>query len=146
MSWKPKTPYLTTDGIVEIYNSSDELLGIVLIQRKNTPIGLALPGGFVDVGESVEYAVVREMKEEISLDVEIKELFGVYSEPTRDKRFHTASIVYICKAYGTPIGADDAKEAMVVKLEDLELDKLVFDHGDILRDYLIEAEKKKYPK
>jgi len=143
MSWKPKTPYLTTDGIVEIYNSSDELLGIVLIQRKNTPIGLALPGGFVDVGESVEYAVVREMKEEISLDVEIKELFGVYSEPTRDKRFHTASIVYICKAYGTPIGADDAKEAMVVKLEDLELDKLVFDHGDILRDYLIEAEKKK---
>jgi len=136
MDWKPKTPYLTTDGIVEIYNASEELIGIVLIQRKNTPLGLALPGGFVDIGESVEYAVIREMKEEISLDVEIKELFGVYSEPTRDKRFHTVSVVYVCKAYGTPLGADDAKEAMVVNLEDLELDKLVFDHGIILKDYL----------
>jgi len=136
MSWTPKTPYLTSDGIVEIYNDSEKFLGIVLIQRKNIPIGLALPGGFVDVGESVENAVVREMKEEISLDVIITKLFGVYSEPSRDKRFHTASVVYICKAYGTPVGADDAKEAMVVKLQDLELDKLVFDHGDILRDYL----------
>lgn len=136
MSWKPQTPYLTTDGIVEIYNASEEFLGIVLIQRKNTPTGLALPGGFVDVGESVEDAVVREMKEEISLDVEIKELFGVYSDPNRDKRFHTASVVYICKAYGDPIGADDAKEAMVVKLENLDLNKLVFDHGQILKDYL----------
>ena len=138
MSWTPKTPYLTTDGIVEIYNDSEKFLGIVLIQRKNIPIGLALPGGFVDVGESVENAVVREMKEEISLNVKITKLFGVYSEPSRDKRFHTASVVYICKAYGTPVGADDAKEAMIVELEDLELDKLVFDHGDILRDYLKE--------
>ena len=136
MSWRPKTPYLTTDGIVEVYDTSEQFLGIVLIQRKNTPLGLALPGGFVDVGESVENAVVREMKEEISLDVEIKELFGVYSDPTRDKRFHTASVVYICKAYGTPVGADDAKEATVVKIEELELDKLVFDHGKILYDYL----------
>ena len=137
MSWKPQTPYLTTDGIVEIYNAAEEFLGIVLIQRKNLPIGLALPGGFVDIGESVESAVIREMKEEISLDVKIKELFGVYSDPSRDKRFHTASVVYVCKAYGTPVGADDAKEAMLVKLEDLELDKLVFDHGKILRDYLV---------
>jgi len=136
MSWKPKTPYLTSDGIVEIYNASEKFLGIVLIQRKNTPLGLALPGGFVDVGESVEDAVVREMKEEISLDVEIKELFGVYSDPTRDERFHTASVVYVCKAYGTPIGADDAKEAMIISLKDLELNKLVFDHGKILDDYL----------
>jgi len=136
MSWKPKTPYLTTDGIVEIYSDEEELLGIVLIERKNTPHGLALPGGFVDVGESVEHAVVREMKEEISLDVEVKKLFGVYSEPTRDKRFHTASVVYVCKAYGTPVGADDAKKATVVRLKELELEKLVFDHGDILRDYL----------
>ena len=136
MSWKPQTPYLTTDGIVEIYNDSEKLLWIVLIQRKNTPIGLALPGGFVDIGESIETAVVREMKEEISLDVEIKELFGVYSNPDRDKRFHTASVVYICKAYGLPVGADDAKEAMIVKLEDLELNQLVFDHGKILQDYL----------
>jgi len=129
MSWKPKTPYLTTDGIVEIYNALEKLLGIVLIQRKNSPLGLALPGG-------VEDAVAREMKEEISLNVEIRELFGVYSDPTRDERFHTASVVYICKAYGTPIGADDAKEAMIISLEDLELNKLVFDHGKILDDYL----------
>ncbi|MEA2073374.1 MAG: NUDIX hydrolase [Campylobacterota bacterium] len=136
MSWKPQTPYLTTDGIVEIYNSSEEFIGIVLIQRKNTPLGLALPGGFVDVGESTENAVVREMKEEISLDVKVEELFGVYSDPARDERFHTASVVYICKAYGTPVGADDAKEAKVVQLEDLKLNKLVFDHGKILGDYL----------
>jgi 8-oxo-dGTP diphosphatase len=136
MSFTPKTPYLTTDGIVEIYDKAEIFQGIVLIQRKNPPLGLALPGGFVDVGETVEHAVVREMKEEISLDVKIIKLLGVYSDPSRDPRFHTASVVYICKAYGQPVGADDAKEAILVKLEDLELDKLVFDHGKILEDYL----------
>lgn len=136
MHFTPKTPYLTTDGIVEIYDASENFRGIVLIQRKNIPLGLALPSGFVDIGESVEDAVTREMKEEISLDVKITRLFGVYSKPNRDKRFHTASVVYVCKAYGEPIGADDAKEAMVVKLENLDLDALVFDHADILRDYL----------
>ncbi len=136
MAFKPKTPYLTTDGIVEIYDSCENFKGIVLIQRKNTPLGLALPGGFVDVGESVEDAVVREMKEEISLDVKIQELLGVYSDPARDERFHTASVTYVCRAYGEPLGADDAKEAMIVKLEELELDKLVFDHAEILGDYL----------
>ncbi|MBC8238593.1 MAG: NUDIX hydrolase [Helicobacteraceae bacterium] len=136
MNWKPKTPYLATDGIVEIYDDSQVFLGIVLIQRKNPPLGLALPGGFVDVGESVEHAVVREMKEEISLDVQITKLLGVYSDPARDERFHTASVVYVCKAYGVPVGADDAKEAMVVSLEDLKLDTLVFDHANILQDYL----------
>ena len=72
----------------------------------------------------------------ISLNIKIKELLGVYSEPSRDDRFHTASVVYLCKADGEPIGADDAKEAMVVNLADLNLDELVFDHGNILRDYL----------
>ena len=136
MAFKPKTPYLTTDGIVEIYDSSENFKGIILIQRKNTPHGLALPGGFVDIGESVEDAVVREMKEEISLDVKIQELLGVYSDPARDERFHTASVTYVCRAYGEPLGADDAKEAMIVTLEELELDKLVFDHAKILGDYL----------
>lgn len=136
MSWPPKTPYLATDGIVEIYDESYEFKGIVLIKRKNEPLGLALPGGFVDIGESVEDAVVREMKEEISLDVQIDELLGIYSDPSRDSRFHVASAVYICKAMGMPVGADDAKEAKVYALEELPLDELVFDHKKILLDYL----------
>jgi 8-oxo-dGTP diphosphatase len=136
MTFTPKTPYLTTDGIVEIYDEDENFKGIVLIQRKYPPIGLAIPGGFVDVGERVEDAVVREMREEISLDVKIKKLLGIYSDPKRDARFHTASVVYICKAYGKPVGADDAKEAILVKPEDVDLDALVFDHGDILKDYL----------
>lgn len=129
-------PYLTVDGIVELYNEAQEFQGIVLIERLNTPQGLALPGGFVDIGESVEQAVVREMKEEISLDVTIQSLLGVYSDPKRDKRFHTVSIVYVCKAYGIPKGDDDAKEAFVYALDNLPLDRLVFDHAQIVGDYL----------
>ena len=136
MAFTPKTPYLTTDGIVEIYDNDENFLGITLISRKNTPLGLAIPGGFVDIGESVETAVVREMKEEISLDVKILTLLGIYSDPSRDSRFHTASVTYICKAYGDPVGADDAKEAQVYKLDEIPLDKLVFDHKKIMLDYL----------
>ena len=136
MAFTPKTPYLTTDGIVEIYDKEENFLGIVLIERKNEPLGLALPGGFVDVGESVEDAVVREMKEEISLDVKIKKLLGVYSDPSRDPRFHTASVVYVCKAYGKPLGADDAKLATLYRLDTIPLEKLVFDHRKIVEDYL----------
>ncbi|MDH4944837.1 NUDIX hydrolase [Sulfurimonas sp. C5] len=138
MSWPPKTPYLTTDGIVEIYNDENEFMGVALITRKNPPYGLAFPGGFVDVGESIEKAVVREMKEEISLDVEITKLLGVYSNPDRDPRFHTASVVYVCRAYGEAKAADDAKEVIVLSLDELrsKQGELVFDHGEILGDYL----------
>ena len=130
-----KTPFLAVDGIVEIYSGDGTFRGIVLIERLNKPVGLAIPGGFVDIGETVETAVVREMKEEISLDVTRESLLGVYSDPARDSRFHCVSIVYVCKAFGIPVGADDAKEAFVYPLDDIPYDKLVFDHAKIIRDY-----------
>lgn len=132
-----KTPYLAVDGIVEIYNDKDEFQGIVLIERLNPPKGLALPGGFVDIGEKVEDALIREMREELTLDVTIQSLLGVYSDPSRDRRFHCVSIVYICKAYRTPLGADDAKEAFIYDLDSLPLEKLVFDHHQILEEYFL---------
>jgi len=130
-----KTPHLSVDGIIELYKD-DDFEGIVLIERLNEPLGLAIPGGFVDIGESVESAVVREMKEETDLDVNIEYLLNVYSEPSRDPRFHTASVIYVCKAEGVPKGLDDAKEAIVFKKENIPFEKLVFDHAQILRDYL----------
>lgn len=130
-----KTPYLSVDGIIELYKDK-VFQGIVLIERLNEPHGLAIPGGFVDIGETVEDAVVREMKEETDLDVEILSLLNIFSDPSRDPRFHTASVVYICKAEGIPRGLDDAKEAIVYQKEDIPFDKLVFDHAQILKEYL----------
>lgn len=131
-----KTPYVTTDGIIELYDAEERFRGIVLIERKNPPHGLALPGGFVDVGESCEDACRREMKEETSLDVTIEKLLGVYSDPKRDPRFHTVSCVYVCRATGTPKAADDAKKIFIYQPEEIPFDKLVFDHAKILHDYL----------
>ena len=131
-----KTPFVAVDGIIQLYDEKDRFQGIVLIERKNPPIGLAIPGGFVDIGETVEHALKREMKEETNLDVEILRLLGVYSDPDRDLRFHTVSITYVCKAKGTPKAKDDAKAVHVFKLEEIPFEKLVFDHAKILRDYL----------
>lgn len=131
-----KTPHLSTDGIIKLYDKDENFKGIVLIQRLNKPHGLALPGGFVDIGEKVEDALIREMKEETTLDVKIESLLNIYSDPKRDPRFHTASAVYICKAYGIPKAADDAKEVYIYKPKDLPLDKLVFDHKKIVEDFL----------
>jgi len=131
-----QTPYVAVDGIVMLYDSKEVFKGMVLIERKNPPYGLALPGGFVERGESCEDALVREMKEEISLDVQIVSLLGVYSDPGRDPRFHTVSAVYICKAYGKPEAADDAKKCFVYPSDEIPMEELVFDHAEIIGDFL----------
>jgi len=131
-----ETPFVAVDGIVMLYDRNEAFKGIVLIERKNPPHGIALPGGFVDIGESCESALVREMKEEISLDVEIIRLLGVYSDPKRDPRFHTVSAVYICKAYGEPKAADDAKKCFVYPPDEIPMEKLVFDHAKIIKDFM----------
>lgn len=131
-----KTPYLTVDGIINVQNEKGEFEGIVLIERKYPPTGLALPGGFVDYGETVEEAVIREMKEETGLDVVIIRQFHVYSDPKRDPRQHTVSVVFECVARGKPVGADDAKKAIVVPYDEIPFEKIVFDHGKILKDYI----------
>ena len=130
-----KTPHLATDGIIEIYEEG-LFKGIVLIERRNEPRGLALPGGFVEIGESCEEACRREMQEETGLQVEIRHLLGIYSDPGRDPRFHTASAVYICQASGIPVGGDDAKKAFIYRVEEIPWERLCFDHSRILGDYL----------
>lgn len=107
---------------------------IVLIERRNPPAGWALPGGFVDVGESLETAARREAAEETCLEVELTSLLGCYSVPDRDSRFHTVSVVYIASATGTPRAADDAVNIQLLKPCEITL-PLAFDHDVILADY-----------
>ncbi|MBW1669677.1 MAG: NUDIX hydrolase [Deltaproteobacteria bacterium] len=123
-----RNPFPTVDIIIEIQG------GIVLIKRKNPPFGWALPGGFVDYGESLEHAALREAKEETSLDVEIVSQLGAYSDPDRDPRFHTISFVFVAKASGQPRAADDAAEIGVFGRASIPRD-LAFDHARILEDY-----------
>jgi ADP-ribose pyrophosphatase YjhB (NUDIX family) len=124
-----RNPIPTVDIIIEVDNS------IVLIERGTEPFGWALPGGFVDYGERLERAAVREAREETRLDVDLKNLLYVYSDPERDPRKHTISTVFVAEAQGKPVGADDADEAHLVSIDSLP-DELCFDHREILDDYL----------
>lgn len=129
--FKPyRNPFPTVDIIIEMEDK------IVLIYRKNPPYGWALPGGFVDYGETLEEAAIREAKEETNLEVELLYLLGCYSDPERDPRFHTITTVFVAKGKGEPRAKDDAKQVKLFKLEEIPWDELVFDHAKILRDYI----------
>jgi len=128
----PVTPLLTVDIIIEMHDRPGR--PIVLIERRHPPPGWALPGGFVDVGETLEVAAVREAKEETTLDVTLKLLLGNYSDPGRDARAHTASAVYIAAAAGEPRAEDDARHLELFDPNNCPV--LAFDHGLIIRDYL----------
>jgi 8-oxo-dGTP diphosphatase len=110
-------------------------LQVLLVRRGSPPPGWALPGGFVDYGETVEAAAAREAREETGLEVRLIRQFRVYSDPGRDPRGHSVTVVFLAEADGEPVGQDDAAEARWFPAPDLPPD-LAFDHGDILRDAL----------
>ena len=138
---KPVTPLLTVDIIIEMIDLPER--PIVLIERKYPPPGWALPGGFVDVGESLETAACREAREETSLDVTLKLLLGNYSDPSRDFRGHTASAVYVAEAQGEPRAADDAKHFALYNPREAPM--LAFDHDRIIKDYLYYLDSGRVP-
>ena len=125
----PPGPSPTADVIIELDDR-----GIVLVERRFPPPGWAIPGGFIEVGETAEAAAVREAREETGLDVTLVELFGVYSDPTRDPRRHTLAVVYIGRAHGEPRAGDDAADARAFTDANLPA-PLAFDHGAILAAY-----------
>lgn len=129
---RPVTPQLAADIIIELTDRPGR--PIVLIERLNPPYGWAIPGGFVDVGETVEAAAIREAKEETNLNVTLKTLLGSYSRPDRDARGHTVSLVYIAEAQGQPLAQDDAKDFVICTLDELP-QPLAFDHARIIADY-----------
>ncbi len=136
---KGKNPVPTVDIVIEIKREDGEQ-GIVLVKRKNPPYGWALPGGFVDYGESLEEAARREAKEETSLDIKLKRQLHTYSDPNRDPRQHTISTVYVASAQGRPKARDDAEEIGIFTREEINF-PLAFDHQQILADYFEQKEK-----
>lgn len=130
---KPKTPKLAADAIIELIDHPGR--PIVLIERKNPPHGWAIPGGFVDIGESVPDAAVREAMEETSMDVRLQCLLGCYSDPGRDPRGHTVSMIYVAQAHGEPVAADDAAHVGIFDPAAVDV-PLAFDHAKILQDYV----------
>lgn len=129
---RPATPQLAADTIIHLQQDSEQR--IVLIKRKNPPLGWALPGGFVDIGETVAAAAVREALEETCCRVKLLSLLGCYSDPGRDLRGHTVSLVYVATTADQPRAADDAAELSLFSLDDLP-QSLCFDHSTILQDY-----------
>jgi 8-oxo-dGTP diphosphatase len=125
----PEGPAPTVDAIIELPGDK-----VVLVRRRYEPLGWALPGGFVEVGETLEVACTREAKEETRLAIELVEQFFTYSDPRRDARRHTLSTVFIARAQGEPRGGDDAAEARAFPLDELP-SPIVFDHAQILADY-----------
>lgn len=130
------TPFVTVDMIIEL---SD---GIVVIERLNPPYGWALPGGFVDMGESLEDAARREAKEETNLDLKNLQQMHTYSDPKRDPRFHTISTVFIAQGAGKPQSGDDAKNLKIVPYTDVLTINYAFDHKQIVADYLKQRRRK----
>lgn len=135
---RPVCPPVAADVIAEIGDK------IVLIERKNFPFGWALPGGFVEFGETVEQAAIREAREEISLDVELLALLGIYSRPDRDPRGQTITAVYVARADGIPRAADDAGNVALFDPRNLPK-PLAFDHAEILADYVRFLETGEFP-
>jgi len=127
--WPPETPRLTVDAIIQVGES------IVLVKRRNPPYGWALPGGFVEIGETVESAVCREAQEETGLLISDLWLVGVFSDPVRDSRFHTVSVVFGAIATGNPQGADDAERAELFSPANLP-EQIAFDHRLIIERYI----------
>ena len=123
-------PFTTVDALIQLEE------GIVIIKRSNPPFGWALPGGFVDYGESLEDAVTREAKEETALDIYNIKQFHTYSAPGRDPRFHTIGTVFLAQAKGRPKAGDDAAGLKVIKEEDIKSMDFAFDHKEILEDYI----------
>jgi 8-oxo-dGTP diphosphatase len=129
----PKTPLLAADAIIELADRPGR--PFVLIERMNPPYGWAIPGGFVDIGERVEVAAVREALEETALQVRLKTLLGLYSDPARDPRGHTVTAVYVAEAHGEPEARDDARALGIFPMNDLPA-QLAFDHAVVLADYV----------
>lgn len=122
-------PFVTVDACIDVGGK------VVLIERAHPPVGYAIPGGFVDPGETVEAAAIREAKEETGLDITLVTQLHTYSDPRRDPRQHTISTAFAATARGVPAGGDDAATAALFAEHEVPWDRLVFDHAEILRDY-----------